>query len=41
MAVDIWRVSDGQIAEAWMVFDALDIMQQLGRVPDPGAGLRT
>jgi predicted ester cyclase len=29
-AVGIWRVSEGKIAEAWLVFDALGMMQQLG-----------
>jgi len=29
-ALGIWRVSDGKIAEAWLVFDALGMMQQLG-----------
>lgn len=29
-AVGIWRVADGKIAEAWVVFDALGMMQQLG-----------
>ena len=29
-AVGIWRVADGKIAEACLVFDALGMMQQLG-----------
>jgi predicted ester cyclase len=29
-AVGIWRVADAKIAEAWLVFDALGMMQQLG-----------
>jgi steroid delta-isomerase-like uncharacterized protein len=29
-AVGIWRVADGKISEAWVVFDALGMMQQLG-----------
>jgi predicted ester cyclase len=29
-AVGIWRVADSKIAEAWVVFDALGMMQQLG-----------
>ena len=29
-AVGIWRVADGKISEAWMVYDALGMMQQLG-----------
>jgi predicted ester cyclase len=35
-AVGIWRVAEGKIAEAWLVFDALGMMQQLGVVPEPG-----
>jgi steroid delta-isomerase-like uncharacterized protein len=29
-AVGIWRVAEGKIAEAWLVFDAFGMMQQLG-----------
>ncbi len=29
-AVGIWRVAEGKIAEVWVVFDALGMMQQLG-----------
>jgi steroid delta-isomerase-like uncharacterized protein len=29
-AVGIWRVAEGKIAEAWVVFDALGMMRQLG-----------
>ena len=36
IAVDNWQPSEGKIAEGWMVFDVLDVMQQLGLVPDPG-----
>ncbi len=28
--VGIWRVAEGKIAEAWVVFDALGMTQQLG-----------
>jgi steroid delta-isomerase-like uncharacterized protein len=28
-AVGIWRVADGKISEAWLVYDALGMMQQL------------
>jgi predicted ester cyclase len=28
----IWRVREGKISEAWLVFDALGMMQQLGAV---------
>jgi steroid delta-isomerase-like uncharacterized protein len=29
-AVGIWRVAEGKIKEAWLVYDALGMMQQLG-----------
>jgi predicted ester cyclase len=29
-AVGIWRVAEGKIAEAWLVYDALGMMHQLG-----------
>jgi steroid delta-isomerase-like uncharacterized protein len=32
----IWRVVDGKIAEHWVEFDALGLMQQLGVIPAPG-----
>ena len=28
--VGIWRVAEGKIAEAWLIFDAFGMMQQLG-----------
>src|SRR3712207_5743098 len=31
----IWRGRDGKISEAWLVFDALGMMQQLGVPPSP------
>jgi steroid delta-isomerase-like uncharacterized protein len=34
-AVDIYRVTNGQIAEQWVVIDALGLMQQLGAIPSP------
>jgi steroid delta-isomerase-like uncharacterized protein len=32
-SVDIFRLTDGKIAEQWVVMDALGLMQQLGAVP--------
>jgi predicted ester cyclase len=29
-SLGIWRVRDGKISEAWIVFDALGMTQQLG-----------
>ena len=34
-AVDVYRVSDGKIAEEWTVWDALGLLQQVGAVPVP------
>jgi steroid delta-isomerase-like uncharacterized protein len=31
----IWRIADGKIAEHWVLFDALGMMQQLGVIPAP------
>jgi steroid delta-isomerase-like uncharacterized protein len=31
---EINRLADGQIAESWVLFDALGMMQQLGGVPE-------
>ncbi|MHB0858115.1 MAG: ester cyclase [Anaerolineae bacterium] len=33
--MDMWRVSDGMLAEHWSVFDTLGIMQQLDAIPAP------
>jgi steroid delta-isomerase-like uncharacterized protein len=35
---NIHRVTDGQIQEAWLDWDALGMMQQLGVIPAPGEG---
>ena len=35
-ALGIWRVDEGKIAEAWLVYDALGMMGQLGLTPQPG-----
>jgi len=32
-SVDIYRLSDGKIAEQWVVMDALGLLQQLGAIP--------
>ncbi len=37
--IDIYRVSDGKLAEHWHVVDQLSMLQQLGLIPTPeGAG---
>ncbi|HUS17657.1 MAG TPA: ester cyclase [Chloroflexia bacterium] len=36
--LSIHRIVEGQIAETWISFDALGLMQQLGVIPVPGAG---
>ncbi|MBI3968547.1 MAG: ester cyclase [Chloroflexi bacterium] len=33
--IEIFRVTDGQIAEFWHQDDLLGLMQQLGAIPDP------
>lgn len=35
-AINIHRLRDGQIHEAWLQWDALGMMQQLGVIPRPG-----
>jgi predicted ester cyclase len=32
--ITIKRLSEGKIVEAWTNFDALSMMQQLGRIPE-------
>ncbi len=34
--VQIYRVVDGQIVELWLVFNVLDVLQQLGVIPPNG-----
>lgn len=34
--IEINRVSDGKVAEHWVQFDQLGVLQQLGAVPSPG-----
>lgn len=36
-AQSIHRIADGKIAEAWVNFDSMGMMQQLGVVPGPGS----
>jgi steroid delta-isomerase-like uncharacterized protein len=33
----IFRFADGKIAETWVIFDTLGLLQQLGVIPTPGA----
>ena len=35
-SITVERVSEGKIREHWRVTDSLDMMQQLGVVPEPG-----
>jgi steroid delta-isomerase-like uncharacterized protein len=37
-AISIHRVAGGKLAEGWVVFDALGMMQQLGVAPGPATG---
>jgi steroid delta-isomerase-like uncharacterized protein len=37
MAVEIYRLAEGKIAEQWVIIDALGMMQQLGAIPTPGS----
>jgi len=34
--ITIWRIVNGKITEEWSEFDQLDMMKQLGMLPDPG-----
>ena len=34
--ISISRLADGKIAEHWLNFDALGMLQQLGAAPAPG-----
>ena len=36
--IDIFRVADGQIVEAWVNSDFLSLMQQIGAIPARGQG---
>jgi predicted ester cyclase len=38
--IEIYRVSDGKLAERWSEVDMLGLMQQLGVIPPPGQGGR-
>lgn len=33
--LDLFHIRDGKIAEVWIVFDNLSVMQQMGVVPQP------
>lgn len=38
--MQIQRIEEGKIAEGWVIFDSLGMMQQLGVIPSPeGAGV--
>ena len=34
--IDFYRIEDGKIAEAWIDYNVLEILQQMGAVPPPG-----
>ncbi len=34
--MELYRLADGKIAEQWVNFDALGMMQQVGAIPAPG-----
>ena len=34
--ISISRIEDGRIAEDWINYDALGMMQQIGAIPEPG-----
>ena len=36
--IDIFRVANGQLVEAWINSDFLGLMQQIGAIPTPGQG---
>jgi predicted ester cyclase len=36
VATGIFRISDGKLADNWVNFDALGLLQQIGAVPAPG-----
>jgi predicted ester cyclase len=33
--ISIHRIEGGKVAEGWVTFDALGMLQQLGAVPEP------
>jgi steroid delta-isomerase-like uncharacterized protein len=37
--ISIYRIANGQLQEAWVQYDALGLMQQLGAVPQPEQSL--
>jgi steroid delta-isomerase-like uncharacterized protein len=37
--ISISRIEDGKIAEDWINYDALGMMQQIGAIPSPGQGV--
>jgi predicted SnoaL-like aldol condensation-catalyzing enzyme len=36
-SIDIWRVSDGLLAEHWDELNTLELFQQIGAIPPLGA----
>ncbi len=37
--ITISRIEDGKIAEDWINYDAMGMMQQIGAIPSPGQGV--
>ena len=33
--ISIERISEGKVVESWDNYDAMGVMQQLGRIPSP------
>lgn len=34
--IDIFRIANGQMAEEWLMYDQLGLLQQIGAIPTPG-----
>lgn len=36
VGIDIFRIANGQMAEEWLMYDQLGLLQQIGAIPTPG-----